>query len=106
LGSLPWDTAVNLARTINWFVTQGANAGIRIWIAIQNVDDFRKVIGDVIQSFNFLFKMGEDPGHLAKLINPQTGELVVTLSQHLHYPLLGFVERIKPKGKEDEETDS
>jgi hypothetical protein len=106
LGSLPWDTAVNLARTINWFVTQGANAGIRIWIAIQNVDDFKKVIGDVVQSFNFLFKMGEGTGHLAKVINPQTGELVVTLNQHLHYPLLSFVERIKPKGEEDEETDS
>jgi hypothetical protein len=106
LGSLPWDTAVNLARTINWFVTQGANAGIRIWIAIQNVDDFKKVIGDVIQSFNFLFKMGEDTGHLAKLINPQTGEVEVTLDQHLTHPLLGFVERIKLKGEEDEETDS
>jgi len=106
LGSLPWDTGVNLAQTIDWFVSQGANAGIRIRIAIQNLDDFRQVIGDPYRSFALHFRMGKGVTHQVEVVNPQTGEVVAVLNQQLYQPLLGYVERLKPQGEEDEETDS
>lgn len=95
LDDLPWKIAVNLAKTIAWFINQGANHGIRVRVATHDKDDFKSLVGDMYKSFSLHIGLG-DKTHTAEVKIPRTGELEARVNMHLPASLLQFTERLDP----------
>lgn len=93
LGTIPYDTAHNLAIAFSHFVSNGANVGIHTHVLTHSEEDLEWVTGGLAKHFGLIERLGLDEHLTAQVIGPGEEIFQPQLGIGLPYPLKFKFER-------------